>query len=187
MTGSPARWPVRRATPDDASDIASINILAWQTAYRGLLPDSYLDGLSAPERIPRWADRIRDLPASQRAWVVADGISGDTVGYCISGAYRSARSESGPPVGRAGEIYAIYVHPDAWGTGAGWAAFSTGVAELRNQGFARAVLWMLEGNERGTRFYSRCGWTLDGGRKREPVNDAGTVVAPEVRWRYDWR
>ncbi len=181
------RWQVRKATPDDAHDIAAINTLAWQTAYRGLLPDSYLDGLSVPERLPRWRDRIAQLPGTQRAWVVVDGESGLSVGYCISGPYRSARSESGPGVGRAGEIYAIYVHPDAWGTGAGWAAFSAGVAELQTQGFTRGVLWMLEGNVRGQRFYERAGWLLDGGKKREPVNESGTVIAPEVRWRLEWR
>ena len=45
---------VRAATANDLVSIATIHIACWQTAYRGILPDSLLDGLNLEERLQRW-------------------------------------------------------------------------------------------------------------------------------------
>ena len=42
---------VRTAKPDDAVPIAEIHVALWQSAYRGLLPDSLLDDL---RRVALW-------------------------------------------------------------------------------------------------------------------------------------
>ena len=34
-----------KATPEDALEVAGVHVRAWQSAYRGLLPDEHLDGL----------------------------------------------------------------------------------------------------------------------------------------------
>jgi hypothetical protein len=38
---------LRRAEPADAMEVARVHVRSWQVAYRGLLPDAYLDGLRA--------------------------------------------------------------------------------------------------------------------------------------------
>ncbi|MGH2840330.1 MAG: hypothetical protein ACRDKY_05850 [Solirubrobacteraceae bacterium] len=45
---------VRTATRDDAHPIARVHVRSWQVAYRGLLPDAILDGLSVEERRTIW-------------------------------------------------------------------------------------------------------------------------------------
>jgi GNAT superfamily N-acetyltransferase len=49
----------------------------------------------------------------------------------------------GPPAqaesARAGEIHALYAHPDAWGTGAGRALMAAVLDDLRSSGCAEAV------------------------------------------------
>jgi GNAT superfamily N-acetyltransferase len=62
-----------------------------------------------------------------------------------------------------GELYALYVHPDAWGDGHGSVLHEAAVKHLAANGFGSAVLWVLAGNRRGRRFYERHGWRTDGG------------------------
>lgn len=184
MSAAASDWQVRQAQVADAPAIARINIHAWQTAYRGILPDAYLDALSIEERIPRWEERLASLPVDQRAWVTHDD-SGTIAGYCVTGPYRSAHSELGPRIRNAAEVFAIYVHPDHWDSGAGRIVFEHGIEALRAHRYRSAVLWMLEGNQRAGRFYERRGWHLDGGRKNEPFTEDGSVRADEVRYRLE--
>jgi hypothetical protein len=45
---------VRPATPPDAPAIGRLHVRAWQAAYRGHMPDAYLDGLRPTERADYW-------------------------------------------------------------------------------------------------------------------------------------
>ena len=78
-----------------------------------------------------------------------------------------------------GELFAIYVDPEAWGRGAGRALMDTALASLREH-FDEAVLWVLEDNPRTRRFYELAGWVHDGGRDTFSRWD---VDAPVVRYR----
>ena len=78
-----------------------------------------------------------------------------------------------------GEVYAIYVDPDLWATGAGRALIERGERELRST-YLVATLWVLEDNPRARRFYERAGWAPD----RVTKSDVRWGVrAPEVRYR----
>ena len=56
VTATPAR--VRLARPDDAEAIADAHVRGWLAAYRGLVPDAILDGLSVERRATFWRDTI---------------------------------------------------------------------------------------------------------------------------------
>jgi hypothetical protein len=43
------RFTIRHAVADDADAIGSVHVPAWPSAYRGVLPDEYLDGLRADD------------------------------------------------------------------------------------------------------------------------------------------
>ena len=81
-----------------------------------------------------------------------------------------------------GELYAIYVDPDAWSTGAGRALMASAEKRLAAEWDA-ALLWVLEENPRARVFYERAGWAPDGVRKAE---ERFGVRAPEVRYRKDF-
>jgi len=51
---------VRQATIDDAGDIAVVHVATWRAAYRGLMPQSLLDGLSVEARTAVWRRILRD-------------------------------------------------------------------------------------------------------------------------------
>ncbi len=79
-----------------------------------------------------------------------------------------------------GELYLIYVLPEAWGTGAGRLLMIETLARLRDAGFAEAVLWVIDDNPRARRFYELAGWHIDGAVKHEEW--LGTSIR-EVRYR----
>ena len=57
------------------------------------------------------------------------------------------------------ELYAIYVHPDHWGTNVGQELLERAERELAETGDL-ALLTCMVGNTRARRFYERNGWEL---------------------------
>ena len=147
---------IRAATPDDAEAIVNVHIRSWQVAYRGQVSDSYLDALpQAREARITWR---REHAGG--VWVAeeAEGI----IGFVSIGPTRDEGALPG-----TGEVGAIYLAPEAWGTGVGRELFAKAVEELRAAGFTRAMLWVLDTNERAQRFYRAAGWAPDGAAKTE--------------------
>ena len=167
---TPGAVTVRHATVEDAPALGRVHVRAWQAAYRGQMPDDYLDGLRAAERAAGWGrglqrDRARDP-------VLVAERDGRVVGFAVVGAAEDPRG--------AGELFAINVDPDHWGAGAGRALLATAHAELARLGYGEAVLWVLPGNHRARRFYEAAGWVADGVERSAEVQG---VVVPEVRYR----
>lgn len=79
----------------------------------------------------------------------------------------------------ATELYAIHVEPDHVGTGLGLRLMEHALRQLAELGEPRAVLWVLEENDRARRFYERGGWRPDGATRVEAIND---VPVPQLRY-----
>src|SRR5207247_7662130 len=95
---------IRRAWIGDAAQIGLVHVKAWQGAYRGLLPQEYLDGLDPAQRAGGW-ERILAADAGPRSGVVAADGDGNLLGFA---AFGPARDEDQDP-GQTGEVMAIYV------------------------------------------------------------------------------
>jgi ribosomal protein S18 acetylase RimI-like enzyme len=161
---------VRPAAAADAAAMGRLHVRAWQAAYRGQMPDDFLDGLRAEDRSAGWERYLSRGPA-RTAVLVAEQAGGVT-GFASVG---PAEDPQG-----IGELYAINVDPAHWGTGAGRALLVAAQAELARLGFDEAVLWVLPGNARARRFYELGGWVADGARR---TADVLGVTVPEVRYR----
>lgn len=86
---------------------------------------------------------------------------------------------------RRGEVYAFYVHPTAWGSGAAAATMSRCTEFLRDHGFDEAVLWVLRDNPRARRFYEKVGWSTTGEETAwDGPQTAGKLPEPVVEVRY---
>jgi GNAT superfamily N-acetyltransferase len=68
----------------------------------------------------------------------------------------------------AGELLALYVDPDHWRKGIGAALLAAACARIAATS-TLAVLWLLDGNERGARFYAANGWIPDGTHRNREV------------------
>jgi RimJ/RimL family protein N-acetyltransferase len=158
---------VRRATRDDARAIADVKIETWRATYVGIVPQQILDALDIDEHERIWW-RVADTEGTA-VFVAEDG--GTIVGFASVGPCRTEAS--------SGELYAIYVRPSSWGSGAGQALMDAAVAWLGER-WTEAVLWVAEANPRARRFYERCGWVPDGARVDEVMPGAHV---PEVLYR----
>ncbi len=152
-------WTLRVGVPGDAHAVAALTIRAWRHAYRGVLPDTVLDGLVVATRAERWRARLDDQGEHWRV-IVAErgGVVGGFAGFGAALAH-----ELRPVAPGLGEILAFYLEPTLFGTGLAdqLAAEVEGWLAAR---FAASFLWVLEGNARARAFYSRRGWIFDGGR-----------------------
>jgi len=158
---------VRVARPADASAVETIRVHGWQAAYRGLLPVRELDSMTIDPSA--WALRLERPPPGWTTFVAER--EGVIVGFASLG---PSRDEEG-----VGELYAIYVAPAEWSTGAGRALIRRAEDRLSLK-YDVATLWVLAGNDRARRFYERAGWVQDGAVKTERRWGAPSV---EVRYR----
>lgn len=159
---------IRPGTPTDAEGVAVVHVRTWQAAYAHVFPAAELANLSVERRSQLWAEY---LPREDVGIFVAES-DGVVTGFVSVGASRDTPGE--------GELYAIYVDPDHWGTGAGRELIAAGEDWLRSHGYEDATLWVLEDNPRARRFYVAAGWRFDG--ERRPIEFLGVEV-PEVRYR----
>lgn len=131
---------------DDRNEISRIYENSWKYAYKDIIPQEYLD--SIPEG--RWAGKI-DTP-SWKTLVCTDGdkLVG-TSSFCDS------RFEN---FAGYGEIISIYLLPEYQGRGYGKYILDRALSELKEAGYEKAFLWVLEDNLPARKFYEKNGFKL---------------------------
>lgn len=165
---------IRPMTVADAAAVGDVHVSAWQAAYRGVMPDSFLDGLRPEDRADMWRRGIEEGWPGQRDVIEVDG------GIAGFAAYGPERDGDDPT---RGELFAINLHPDFWRRGLGGHLIRHVTAELVRLGFRRAVLWVEASNDRARRFYETEGWSYDPGTDRVDMVDG--VAVNEVRYARD--
>jgi hypothetical protein len=56
---------VHSAGAADAAEIARVHVASWRAAYRGIVPDRFLDGLDTGERERSWRQALTDQQGEQ--------------------------------------------------------------------------------------------------------------------------
>jgi GNAT superfamily N-acetyltransferase len=162
---------VRPAVPEDADAAAQVHVRSWQSAYRGLIAQEYLDSL-APEA---WAARYTFGRVGLQLPSTLVAVEDSTIcGLATTGLCRDK------DLSNFGELMAIYVDPAYMRTGIGRLLITAARERLRAVGVVGASLWVLDGNVRARRFYERDGWRFDGTRRMVTY---GNVPVQEVRYR----
>lgn len=163
---------IRDAVIDDALAIGRVQVIGWQTTYRGIVPDSYLDLLTAEGRADLWRRGMLQGKPDQH-WLVAESPTAGVIGFIASG---PQRDDIG---GFAGEYYALYILPEYQGCGLGTRLLHASSRKLRQHGLTSALAWVLAANPR-RRFYE-----ARGGRRiaEKTVEIAGRLL-PEVAYGF---
>ena len=102
---------IRRAQESDAPALAKVHVDSWQAAYRGLVPDSVLQGFTYQGRTERFWQSL--ATGSEETYLVEE--DGSVMGFLVLGTCR----DSDLNVDCTGEIWGIYISPDHWRKGLG--------------------------------------------------------------------
>lgn len=132
---------IRKAERDDVRQIAEICVEDWQTAYRGIIDDDFLDSMSVDGRYEIEINRYSDMI------VAADGDR--VLGY----AWLQAAGDEAADC----EIVALYVRYSRRNAGIGKSLLRDAIRRFREIGKQRMIIWCLKENHESRRFYERTG------------------------------
>src|SRR5471032_3575943 len=151
-TYSDPSWPfvLRPATSADAQLIARMHAQSWASAYRGILPDDFLDREMSAERETHWSTRFEELAA--RAGEVVSAIQDDEpIGFaCLV-----APDETGSVL-----VDNLHALPGARGSGLGTAMLGFAARWASDRAATSLHLFVIEPNVAAIGLYESRGWKL---------------------------
>ncbi len=148
---------IRPARSIDAAGIAEVHVASWRTTYPGLLPDSYLVGLSPPLHAERWRGILAREAGARGCFVAIEPPYG-VIGFASCGPQRTRIA------GFGGEFYTIYLYDFAQGRGIGRRLMATMATDLISRGNNSALVWVLRENP-SRWFYERLGGVRAGDQR----------------------
>jgi GNAT superfamily N-acetyltransferase len=158
----------------DADAVALLHATSWRSAYRGIVPDDFLDHEVFADRQAVWHERLETSPATSAFGIVAEDAAGPMAGF----AYVLPGHD--PVCGTL--VDNLHVRPDLKGGGIGRRLLQAVVRELGPAYTQPVHLWVLDQNEPAKRFYARMGAEFIDPGTTPPF---GGVCLPE--WRCIWR
>lgn len=164
---------IRNALACDAASLARVHVNGWQTSYRGIVLDAYLDRLSYADCERFWDGKLENRPANATTLVAQR--ENEVIGFGFGGP-----SREGSTMGAEAELYALYVNHDVRGSGVGTRLLRSMAESLSASGPSKMRVWVLRENSRARRFYERCGAIYC----EERIIEIGHVALPECL--YVW-
>jgi GNAT superfamily N-acetyltransferase len=177
LTGT-ADASVRPAFPEDAAEIARVQVVTWRTAYRSLLPAAVLDEWDAEAATASWRTAVLTPPTPGHGVLVA--LERNTVvGFAAYGPAELTGGELPDPAGPTSELSTLLVEP-RWGRRGHGSRLLAAFADLaRGTGVARLQVWLPEDDRVSAAFYESAGWAPDGWAR---TLDTGGGSLREIRW-----
>ena len=161
------------AVAEDAPAIAALHAESWRTAYRGMVPDDFLDGPINEERLQFWTRRMVALDPVHSSVVKAVSESHLAGFACII-------LDVDPIWGAL--LDNLHVRPDLKGRGIGGRLFDHVLEWARAVRPGRPLhLWVLDKNAPARRFYERRGGRIADSKTLDVVPGV-----PVVDVRYVW-
>ena len=164
---------IRPTRLDDAAGIARVRAESWRAAYRGIVPDDFLDAIDVDDWSRRQRRNMENEPPGLISLVAEE--AGLIVGWAAFGKNRQSESRY------AGELYTVYVLPSHWRRGIGTLLMEASAQSLIASGMNSMILWVLAGNRPARSFYE----TLGGACVEERVINIGGVDLPEAAYGWD--
>lgn len=163
---------IRHANEQDAAGIANVHVNSWKTTYKGIMDDSFLENLSAADRIEGWRRKLANMPEDEQLLVIADEF-GQVYGFMSYGTEREQK------ISDEGELYAIYLLKEIQGMGWGRELFARLKEFLQKKGYRSLLVWVLEGNS-AEHFYKHMGGQER--RRKEIVIGGKTHTEVALLW-----
>jgi len=163
---------IREAVLGDAAGIARVHYDTWQTAFRGVVPDEYLQSTSYEKRQSAWESALR-RPNGTKFVGVAEDETGQIVGFAVGGPERTGDAEYD------GELEAVYILQRHQRQGIGRSLVAWTAKKLAQAGMGSLLVWTLADSPY-RQFYE-----VSGGKQvRETERSFGGVMLKVVG--YGW-
>ncbi len=154
----------------DWCDLGFIHSESFRSAYRGIIPDDFLNGFAIEKRHNYYQKALNEGVEKTAIMSVNNKATGMiTVGKCRDDDLDDT----------FGEIWGIYLLPDYWRKGLGKILINWGMDRIKDFGYFKATLWVLQDNTNARRFYEHLGFSFDGTEKIITIGKQLT----EVRYR----
>jgi len=127
-----------------------VHVDTWRVAYKGIVPDVHLDGLSYDESERLWQDAI----GTGDGCVFVAEDEGGVFGFASGGPRERFSRELEE---YAGELQTVYVLPSHKGTGVGRRLVGAVARYLADRGVESMLLWVFTENRPARRFYESLG------------------------------
>ncbi len=170
--------------PEDALEIATIQVTSWRDAYRGIVSQNFLDSLDLQEKKENWERRTLENTPPILRLVVENETQNESrtqdkkvIGFACG---REQRLTNPIPTSDC-ELYALYVHPSEKRRGAGKRLLDEFKSEMKKEGKSRLCIWVLKENHPARRFYESQGGILN---HTEKTVEFGDMHLPEVAYEF---
>ena len=150
---------LRKARPEDASDVAEIWHLGWQDGHLGFVPQELVDVRTEDSFRARALARV-----------------GDTTVAIVDGAV------AGFVMVVDDEVEQVYVSAFYRGTGVADVLMREAERQVRANGHSKAWLAVVAGNARARAFYERTGWRDEGPFDYAAAAEDGPIAVPCHRY-----
>ena len=136
---------IKMATLEDSRGISDIHVKSWQYAYKGIMPDSFLEALDINQRIEAWNSVLSDK--RWPAYVAVDN-TGSIQGFVHLCRCRDEDLDNDI----YGEVTAVYISPTLVGKGIGAKLFMKADCTLKGRGLLQSCFMGFAGKQTGYRF-----------------------------------
>jgi RimJ/RimL family protein N-acetyltransferase len=167
--GADAPVLVREANSDDAVAVGEVHAEAWRVAHRDLFDAHWLARL-VERRRQCWQEVMSGRAHVRNTLLLAE--RGDRV---VAFTYFGPHPEGMPDA----EVFDLYAHPSAWGSGVAWTLMDAAWDQLRDARFRRVRAWTMAGANRARHFYESFGFTTTGRTREHDFGDGRPVLEVE--------
>lgn len=157
---------IRQTTVEDAAIISFIGVASWQAAYRGIIPDSYLDSISVEQREKHLT---KSLAVSANRFAIAQIDDKDVGMICFYPSHDEMVTEG------TWEVEALYILPQYWNRGIGRALMQYAFEYMKDQKITVCDLWVLAENSCARRFYECMGFVYTGIEKTISIGNKDLI------------
>jgi hypothetical protein len=174
---------IRAAALEDAEAIAALHVASWRDSFRGMIPDSVLDGPMLDERLPMWRQALTTMPSGRFVLVATEPGPGELgpegepprIAGFASGGRRRGRERAN--LAFDAEIYTLYIAEARRGQNLGCRLMASMALRLQLFGHGSVMLWTLQANMPGRAFYEGLGGRPVGPREEwfagTPLREVG--------------
>ena len=141
---------IRKAKIEDSNSIASLILRGWQTAYKGLIKQEFLDSMKEDEMNKGWKKSIFSQNENNNVYVYEKENK-------ILGIIRFGKVDDENDISHNAEIHVLYVEPELKRNGIGSKLFNYAKNYFIEHNRKNLIIWCLKGNNPSIEFYKKMG------------------------------